>query len=76
MLAALGRAEKFKLHLRGAMTNRCTRDEIREALIQLTIYAGVPAGVEAFRLARQVFAAADQETADEIAATAPGGPPT
>lgn len=55
MLGALGRAEEFKLHLRGALTNGCTRDEIRDALIQLAIYAGVPAGVEAFRLARQVF---------------------
>ena len=55
MLGALGRADEFKLHLRGALTNGCTRDEIREALIQLAIYAGVPAGVEAFRLARQVF---------------------
>jgi 4-carboxymuconolactone decarboxylase len=66
MLGALGRAEEFKLHLRGALTNGCTRDEIRDALIQLTVYAGVPAGVEAFRLARQVFAAADEETGSQV----------
>lgn len=56
MLGTLGRAEEFKLHLRGALRNGCTRDEIKDALIQLTVYAGVPAGVEAFRHARSVFA--------------------
>jgi 4-carboxymuconolactone decarboxylase len=56
MLGAMGRAEEFKLHLRGALNNGCTKDEIRETLVQLTIYAGIPAGVEAFRLARSVFA--------------------
>jgi 4-carboxymuconolactone decarboxylase len=71
MLGALGRAEEFKLHLRGALTNGCTREEIRDALIQLAVYAGVPAGVEAFRLARQVFAAADQAAEDQTSATAP-----
>jgi 4-carboxymuconolactone decarboxylase len=55
MLGALNRATEFKLHLRGALRNGCTRDEIRDTLIQLAIYAGIPAGVEAFRLAREVF---------------------
>lgn len=59
MLGALGRAEEFKLHLRGALKNGCTREEIKDALIQLTVYAGVPAGVEAFRHARSVFAEVD-----------------
>jgi 4-carboxymuconolactone decarboxylase len=59
MLGALGRAEEFKLHLRGAIRNGCTHEEIRDALIQLTVYAGVPAGVEAFRHARSVFAELD-----------------
>lgn len=59
MLGTLGRGEEFKLHLKGALTNGCTRDEIRDTLIQLAIYAGIPAGVEAFRLARQVFAELD-----------------
>jgi 4-carboxymuconolactone decarboxylase len=61
MLGALNRQEEFKLHLRGALTNGCTRDEIQAALIQLAVYAGVPAGVEAFRTAREVFAAYDAE---------------
>lgn len=59
MLGALGRADEFKLHLRGALTNGCTREEIQDALIQLTVYAGVPAGVEAFRHARAVLAEVD-----------------
>lgn len=56
MLGALNRSTEFKLHLKGALTNGCSRDEIRDTLIQLAIYAGIPAGVEAFRLAREVFA--------------------
>jgi 4-carboxymuconolactone decarboxylase len=55
MLGALNRASEFKLHLRGALRNGCTRAEIQDTLIQLAIYAGIPAGVEAFRLAREVF---------------------
>jgi 4-carboxymuconolactone decarboxylase len=42
--------------MKGALTNGCSRDEIKDTLIQLAIYAGIPAGVEAFRLAREVFA--------------------
>jgi 4-carboxymuconolactone decarboxylase len=57
MLGALNRGEEFKLHLRGALNNGCTKQEIKEALIQLTVYAGIPAGVEAFRNARETFAA-------------------
>jgi 4-carboxymuconolactone decarboxylase len=60
MLGALNRPAEFRLHVRGALRNGCTRDEIRDTLMQLTIYAGVPAGVEAFRLAREVFAEADE----------------
>ncbi|WP_392709550.1 carboxymuconolactone decarboxylase family protein [Rhizobium ruizarguesonis] len=56
MLGALNRSTEFKLHLKGALTNGCSRDEIKDTLIQLAIYAGTPAGVEAFRLAREVFA--------------------
>lgn len=63
LLGALNRGEEFKLHLRGALRNGCTRDEIREALIHLAIYAGIPAGVEGFRLARQVLAEVDAEAA-------------
>lgn len=56
MLGALNRGSEFKLHLRGALRNGCTRDEIGDTLIQLGVYAGIPAAVEAFRLAAEVFA--------------------
>ena len=59
MLGALNRGEEFKLHLRGALRNGCSKDEIKAALIQLAVYAGVPAGIEAFRNARAVFAELD-----------------
>jgi 4-carboxymuconolactone decarboxylase len=55
LLAALNRSHEFKTHFRGALRNGCTLDELRETLLQITIYAGVPAGVEAFRLAREVL---------------------
>ncbi|MGH8260598.1 MAG: carboxymuconolactone decarboxylase family protein [Steroidobacteraceae bacterium] len=52
MLATLNRQHELKLHVMGALRNGCTQQEIQEALLQATIYAGVPAGVEAFRTAR------------------------
>jgi len=55
MLAALNRPHEFKLHFLGALTNGVSLEEIREVLIQIAIYCGVPAGVEAFRIAREVF---------------------
>ena len=55
MLSALNRPEEFKLHFRGALTNGCTLDELREVLLQIAVYCGIPAGVEAFRLARDVL---------------------
>jgi 4-carboxymuconolactone decarboxylase len=63
MLGALNRSNEFKVHLRGALNNGCTRDEIKDTLIQLAVYAGIPAGVEAFRLAREVFAELDAPVA-------------
>lgn len=61
MLGCLNRGAEFKLHLRGALRNGATKDEIEDTLIQLAIYAGIPAGVEAFRLAREVFDSVDAE---------------
>ena len=57
MLAALNRQHEFKLHLLGALTNGVSLKEIREVLFQIAIYCGIPAGVEAFRIAREVFKA-------------------
>jgi 4-carboxymuconolactone decarboxylase len=61
MLTALNREEEFKLHVRAAFRNGVTRDEIREVLLQTAIYCGVPAANSAFKQAREVFAAMDQE---------------
>jgi 4-carboxymuconolactone decarboxylase len=55
MLTALNRSHEFKLHVRGALNNGCTKHEIMEVLLQAAIYCGVPAAVSAFRLAREVF---------------------
>jgi len=57
MLAALNRGQEFKLHFKGAMTNGLSLEELREILIQIAVYCGIPAGIEAFRLAREVLAA-------------------
>ncbi len=55
MLTALNRPEELKLHLKGALRNGCSRKEIMEVLLQTAIYCGVPAAVESFRIAREVF---------------------
>ena len=55
MLAALGKSQEFKLHFRGALNNGLTLEELREVLIQIAVYCGIPAGVEAFRNAREVL---------------------
>lgn len=59
MISALNRPHELKLHIRGALNNGCTREEIREVLLQAAVYCGVPAGVDGFRIAREVFAEAD-----------------
>jgi 4-carboxymuconolactone decarboxylase len=56
MLATLNRQHELKLHIGGALRNGCTEQEIQETLLQVAIYAGVPAGVEAFRTARAALA--------------------
>jgi 4-carboxymuconolactone decarboxylase len=59
MMAALDRQPELKLHLRGALNNGVSRDEIREVLLQATVYCGIPAGLEAFRTAREAFEEVD-----------------
>ena len=56
MIAILNRPHELKLHVRGALTNGLTKEQIREIFMHISIYAGVPAGVDAFRQAREVFA--------------------
>jgi len=53
MLMALNRPHELRIHVRGAVANGCTVEEIREVLLHATVYCGVPAGVDAFRTARE-----------------------
>lgn len=59
MIAALNRPHELEIHIRGALANGLTREEIREVLLQIAVYCGVPAGVDSFRIARKVFAEID-----------------
>jgi 4-carboxymuconolactone decarboxylase len=60
MISALNRPHELKIHVKGALKNGVTRDEIREVLMQVAIYCGVPAGVDSFRIAREAFAEVDK----------------
>jgi len=55
MLTALNRTPEIKLHVRGALNNGVTVDEIKEVLIHATIYCGIPAGLDAFKAANDVL---------------------
>ncbi|ENB9663460.1 MULTISPECIES: carboxymuconolactone decarboxylase family protein [Pseudomonas] len=54
-MTALNRPHELKLHIRGALNNGVSKAEIREVFLQAAIYAGVPAAVDSFRCAREVF---------------------
>ncbi|HYY62710.1 MAG TPA: carboxymuconolactone decarboxylase family protein, partial [Burkholderiales bacterium] len=62
----LNRKHEFRVHVRGAINNGATTDEIRETLLQAIVYCGAPAGLEAFREAQAVL--------DELAAERDGAP--
>ncbi|MBO9356126.1 4-carboxymuconolactone decarboxylase [Bordetella petrii] len=55
MLSALNRSTELGIHVRAALKNDCTPEEIQEALLQAAVYAGVPAGVEGFRVASPII---------------------
>lgn len=61
MLSALNRPHELKMHIRGALRNGVTREEMREIFLQVAIYCGVPAAVDSFRIAREVFAETDKK---------------
>jgi 4-carboxymuconolactone decarboxylase len=65
MLSCLNRPHELRMHLKGALRNGVTRTEIREVLLQVAIYGGIPAGVDSFRVAREVFAEVDAAAAAE-----------
>ena len=56
MISALNRPHELKMHVKGAIANGLTRDEIREVLLQVAIYCGIPAGVDSFRVAKEALA--------------------
>jgi len=55
MLSALNRPHEIKLHIKGALTNGLTKNDIMEIFLQVAIYCGVPAAVDSFRIAREAF---------------------
>jgi 4-carboxymuconolactone decarboxylase len=55
MLTALNRPHELKLHVRGAINNGLTKEEIKEVFLQAAIYCGVPAAIDSFRTAKEVF---------------------
>ena len=59
MLSALNRPHELKLHVRGALRNGVTKDEIKEVLLQVAIYCGVPAAIDGFRTAREALKEAE-----------------
>jgi 4-carboxymuconolactone decarboxylase len=64
MISALNRPHELKLHVRGALRNGVTREEISEILLQVAIYCGVPAAIDSLRLANEAFDALDKEASD------------
>ena len=59
MISALNRPHELKLHIKAALNNGLTRDEIKEAILQVAVYCGMPAGLDSTRLAREAFAEID-----------------
>jgi 4-carboxymuconolactone decarboxylase len=55
MLSALNRPHEVKMHVKGALNNGLTKDDIKEVFLQVAIYCGVPAAVDSFRIAKEVF---------------------
>ncbi|MSQ70627.1 MAG: 4-carboxymuconolactone decarboxylase [Betaproteobacteria bacterium] len=55
LLSVLNRPHELKTHVKGALRNGCTREEVREVLLQVGVYAGVPAAVDSFRVAKEAL---------------------
>jgi 4-carboxymuconolactone decarboxylase len=61
MISVLNRPNELRTHIKAALTNGVSRDEIREIFLQVAIYAGMPAAVDSFRIARETFAEVDRD---------------
>ena len=66
MIAILNRHNELKAHIRGALNNGLSREEIREVLLQVGIYGGIPAAVDSFRIANEAFAEIDNEAEGKL----------
>jgi len=55
MISALNRPHELKLHVKAALKNGLTKEEMKEIFLQVAVYAGVPAGIDSFRIAREAF---------------------
>jgi 4-carboxymuconolactone decarboxylase len=55
MIAALNRPHELRLHIKAAMTNGLTKEDVKEVFLQVAIYCGIPAGIDSFRAAKEVF---------------------
>lgn len=64
MISALNRPHELKLHVKAALRNGLTREEIREALLQVAVYCGIPAGIDSTRIAQDAFAEYEAELAE------------
>jgi 4-carboxymuconolactone decarboxylase len=64
MLTALNRPHELKIHVRGALRNGCTKEEIREIFLQTAIYCGVPAAIDGMRTAREALKDLEQEATE------------
>jgi 4-carboxymuconolactone decarboxylase len=63
MISALNRPHELKLHVKAALNNGLTRETIREVILQVAVYCGVPAGIDSTRIAREAFAEVDAANA-------------
>jgi 4-carboxymuconolactone decarboxylase len=61
MISVLNRPNELRMHVKAALTNGVTREEMREVFLQVAIYAGVPAAVDSFRIAGEAFAELDRD---------------
>ncbi len=64
MISALNRPHELKLHVKAALRNGLTREEIREALLQVAVYCGIPAGIDSTRIAQDAFAEYEAELSE------------
>jgi 4-carboxymuconolactone decarboxylase len=61
MLSALGKPHELKLHVKGAIRNGVSKEEIAEVFLQVAVYCGVPAAIDSFRVARETFKEMESE---------------